>query len=111
MHLLCIAVNIISFVWLTDTVGPHSWKFILVAIAALPGPVDGVPEGEIVDEEGRQDPGSHRRLGGSCRALPSVVIYGFSQLMGKGKDDLLSCPHSDGPWNPDQRHQDKTPPQ
>lgn len=53
MHLLCIAVNIIGFIWLTDAVGPHSWKFILVTIAALPGPVDGVPEGEIVDKEWR----------------------------------------------------------
>lgn len=53
------------------------------------------------------DPGSHRRLGGSCRALPSVVIYGFSQVLGKGKDDLLvlgaltkdirtRCPPSEG---------------
>lgn len=40
-----------------------------------------------------------------------MVIYGFSQVVGKRKDDLLSCPLSDEPWNTDQRHQDKVPPQ
>lgn len=56
LHLLCIAVNIIGFISLTDTVGPHSWKLILVAVTALPGQVDGVPGGRKCVGRWERDP-------------------------------------------------------
>lgn len=43
LHLLGEAVHVIGLIGVTDAIGPHTRKLILVSIAALPGSVDGVP--------------------------------------------------------------------
>lgn len=43
LHLLSEAVDIIGLIGVSDAVGPHARKLILVPIAAFPRSVDGVP--------------------------------------------------------------------
>lgn len=43
LHLLCKAVHVIGLIGVTDAVGSHARKLILVSIAAFPRNMDGVP--------------------------------------------------------------------
>ena len=45
LHLLREAVHIIRFIGVTDAIGSHTRKLILVSIATFPWSVDGVPAG------------------------------------------------------------------
>lgn len=46
LHLLREAVHIIGLIGVSDSVGSHSGKLILVSIATFPRSVDGVPVGK-----------------------------------------------------------------
>lgn len=62
LHLLREAIHIIGLIGVSDSVGSHSRKFILVSIAAFPGSVDGVPIGKPTWECDTGNRGSPRSL-------------------------------------------------
>lgn len=50
LHLLREAVHIVGLIGVSDSVGSHSGKLILVSIATFPRSVDGVPVGKSTRE-------------------------------------------------------------